>query len=183
MSATVSDANQTLVVAEVRELKAFVSPAEGKYTVIYPELMQFASPSLQDIWARVSKKLKVAIIVTSVYDDDTLQYELWKNGELVDHYESDPSAMGDESKPDTPQGGNPNLLCATYHCTDESKIKTILYLSHIDKKYVFETDRHKDLAASLGLPGISVGYGYEYINQGEIPPGLTKSQLVKLPSK
>lgn len=183
MTATIADAPQVAIIAEVRDLKAFVGPSQGRFTVVYPEIMQFGSTALQNFWANVSKALNATILVSSVYDDDVLYFELWKSGSLVDQYVSDPSAMGDEEQDGTPQGGDVEQLCATFVCSDRARVKDILSTPGTGHRYVFETDRHRELAESLGLPSSSVGFGFEYIQQGEIPPGTAASQFVKVGSE
>jgi hypothetical protein len=39
--------------------------------------------------------------------------------------------------------------------------------------------RHGDLAEALGIPLASVGLGYEYVNRGETPEGLSRGNLRK----
>lgn len=41
-----------------------------------------------------------------------------------------------------------------------------------DKRYVWEIERHGDLAEALNLPRIAVGFGYASLAQHEIPEGL-----------
>jgi hypothetical protein len=46
-----------------------------------------------------------------------------------------------------------------------------------DSGYVFEHERHADLARLLGLPEIAVATGYGYVDAGELPEGLAEGDL------
>jgi hypothetical protein len=45
--------------------------------------------------------------------------------------------------------------------------------------YIVEVLRHGDLAEALGIPQATIGLGYEYINRGESPAGLSRDDLRK----
>jgi hypothetical protein len=42
----------------------------------------------------------------------------------------------------------------------------------IDEGFVFAVERHQALAEAVGLPPHTVGYGFGYISEGEIPEGV-----------
>ena len=46
--------------------------------------------------------------------------------------------------------------------------------------YVVAMERHHDLAAALGLPAFAVGCGFRYVEEGELPEGLSDGDLVKV---
>ncbi len=49
-----------------------------------------------------------------------------------------------------------------------------------DEDYVFASERHADLVEALKLPEWSVGSGFEYLERETPPPGLQKSDLVRV---
>jgi hypothetical protein len=119
----------------------------------------------------------VAVLNAAVFDDDALYYELWVNGELKDTYVSNPKVMGLDTNLVGPQGGDPQVLCSVFKCSDIERLVEILTAVQTDTRYLFESERHADLAAVLGLPKASVGCGYAYIKQGECPDGLERAQF------
>jgi hypothetical protein len=46
--------------------------------------------------------------------------------------------------------------------------------------YVFAMERHGDLVSALGLPAFAVGCGFRYVEDGELPEGLSDGDLVKV---
>ena len=44
--------------------------------------------------------------------------------------------------------------------------------------YVFAMDRHADLVKTLGISELAIGLGFDYVGRGELPPGLTKGDLI-----
>lgn len=191
ITATIADVSQARIAAAIGDLETFIGPTLGRFTVIYPEIMQFADAKYRDVWAKLSNSLNTSVLVTSVYNDDVLHYELWDKGTLLDQYVSDPLAMADDDYDEGwdenaemesgPTGGDVKQLCLTYERDNPQQIEAILYSPRSAERYVFETARHTDLALALGLPAASVGSSFNYIADGELPVGLAPAQLIRLP--
>jgi hypothetical protein len=169
-TATTYGPTQEQVVAEVKSIKTYVAPTKDKFTVFYPDTMSINPFEISKIFSSISKSLSSPLFVASVYDSDVFFYELWENGNLVDRYVSDPSAFG-EGDSRKPQGGDANKLCVMFSCKDSEKLEKILHTERTSGAYGFEEDRHAEVAEELGLPDHSVGYGYTYIQNGELPDG------------
>ncbi len=43
----------------------------------------------------------------------------------------------------------------------------------LEKEFVMAIELHENLINALGIPSLSVGYGYNYLSRGESPSGLT----------
>lgn len=176
-TAVIVGSSPAAVYAQVQEVPAYVSPSVGQYVVVYPDLLSGGGIDLSEVWRSVSKSLQVAVLSAAVFDDDALYYELWVNGELKDRYVSDAEVMGLDTNLVGPQGGDPRVLCSVFKCSDVERLVEILTAVQTDTRYVFETERHADLAEVLGLPKASVGCSYAYIAQGECPDGLDRTQF------
>jgi hypothetical protein len=179
-TATTYGPTQEQVVAEVKSIKSFISPTMDKFTVFYPDTMSINPSDISKIFSGISEALSSPLFVASVYDSDVFFYELWENGKLVDRYNSDPSAFGDGGSR-KPKGGDVKKLCVIFPCKDSGKLEKILNTQRGGGAYVFEDDRHANVAEELGLPKHSVGYGYTYIQNGELPDGLTMEMLKETP--
>jgi hypothetical protein len=108
------------------------------------------------------------------HDDDILYFELYVNGEKTDEYNSNPAYFGEDA-PDEPTGGNAARLAAAFGTTDVAAIESALR----KPDYIFATDRHRDLAAALGLPEFSVGIGFTYAEAGDPPPWVAEGTYIR----
>jgi hypothetical protein len=76
------------------------------------------------------------------------------------------------------RGGDAATLCKLFGVPQaEAAVKKILY----DEEYTFALDRHAALVSELRLPEWTVGGGFTYIEQDEIPEGLSLDTLVRTP--
>ncbi len=55
----------------------------------------------------------------------------------------------------------------------------ILRLLSVKLAYLFEIDRLQDLATAVGISSAAVGLGYQYVNRGELAPGMQAEQLLR----
>lgn len=181
---TLKGPSQEEILNSLQERDAYVSPTVDGFTVIYDEQCEEqSSKTLTDISSKLSKKLNCIVLTVLNHDDDILFYQLYDKGKLVDEYCSSPDNFEDTEEPSGPKGGNSEILTNLFGGGNKSTIEKILRSNpFIEDEYALATDRHADLVKDLGLPAWAVGYGYTYINEGEIPTGLTENQLKKLPS-
>jgi hypothetical protein len=56
---------------------------------------------------------------------------------------------------------------------------SLLTLVKIRLAYVFEIERHQDLAGLLAMPAASVGLGYTYVERGEFVPGMQAGTVLR----
>ena len=103
---------------------------------------------------RFSADEKCPAISLEVHDDDILVYDLYVDGKHVDSYNSCPGFFDDSDT--TPAGGDANALAQAFACLENQKrIDEILRFDSIaniedDDRYVFATDRLRDLIEALG---------------------------------
>ena len=97
---------------------------------------------------------KCATVSIDVHDDDFLIYTLYLNGENVDFYNSCPGFFDDSGT--EPTGGDASILAQAFGCPQATKqIDEILRFDSLDDendddRYIFATDRLKDLIEALG---------------------------------
>jgi len=157
--------------------KAFVFPATNGYTTFCDEAADTQDDRIVRSLAQdVSRQLKCPVFAVLNHDDDTLWFVLYKDGVLLDEYDSFPTYFDGAFSP--PKGGDAALLCKVIGSRrSETDVAEILRKPHNAEGYVLETDRHAALAEALGLPSFSVGFGYRYLERGELPEGLEETQM------
>jgi len=163
--------------------KAYVSPPMNGCVVVYDHESEDQSKALNKLAGSLSAKLKCAALAVLIHDDDLLVYGLFQDGRLMDEYVSWP-ALFDDSASESPEGGDAEILARAFGA--ESKIDEIESVlretraGNRDEGIIFESERHGELVAALGIPTIAVSTGYNYIEQGELPEGTTEESFTRV---
>ena len=178
---TLRGPEQVAVVNALRGREAYVTPRLGEYTVVYDAECEEQDPEvLVALAAGLSAELECPALATMNHDDDVLAYWLYVNGDLEDEYNSMPDYFKGLEEPTTPAGGIADKLADLFG-GDAAEIERTLRASSLDDEgYVFAVERHADLVEQLGLPECAVGYGYTYLEEGELPEDLDEEQLSKV---
>jgi len=150
---------------EQRGRRAYVGPASDGFVVVFDE----QSDDNPDLGAELARELTAELrglaLATTVHDDDIFAYWLVRDGELVDQYLSRPGYFDGTDAP--PEGGDAALLTAAFGAGNADAVERVLRAPAKEGDYLFETGRHSDLAELLGLPGHSVGFGFNSVYQGD----------------
>lgn len=158
---------------------AYVSPTVNGCTVVYDEQCESQdTPILEGLAANLSKQFVCPALAILNHDDDILWYKLYDSGQFVDEYDSSPSYF-DTSATEiaAPKGGVAQVLCRVFKAENNlAEVEKILRAPQPDR-YVFAIERHEELARALGIPNFSVGCGYNYIQEDELPEGLDFNDL------
>lgn len=177
---TIKSGDRAAVLAALQGRSAFVSPVQQGCIVIWDEECEDENDA-SGLAADLSSDLRAPVLVVTNHDDDVLWLQLWVRGDEVDSYNSCPSYF-DDSDITPPEGGDAEALCAAFGGSPERVEEVLRAWSEDDEDggYVFETERHADLLAALGLPPSAAGSGYRYLEQGEAPRGLEMGELERL---
>ncbi len=167
-----------LVVATLREQNrvAFVSAPKDGWVVVYDRALEQAD---RGEVGRLNRELSkichgISVAVTD-YDDDFLWLQVCKGGELIDEYNSAPEYF--ERPSSSPSGGEARIISTTLERPEsETSVREILHT----RQYHFAIERHRDLAKSLELPLWSVGFGYRYLDRGELPAALESDDILHI---
>jgi hypothetical protein len=176
---TVHSTDRRKVVSALAGRSAFVTPAKDGAIVVFDK----ASDSLdrdvvRSLGAHLSQQLGVAVLSVTNCHDDLLYYALFEGGQCTDEYDSCPECPGEASEIPKPSGGNATRLCAAFGGGDVARVEEILREPTFESdKYLFQHERHRDLVQALGLPDFAIAYGYYYIANDDLPPGLSLSDL------
>lgn len=183
-----------------------VCPTVDGFTVVYERTPKPGEAARPELAAELSRGLACVAWDVLNFDDDVLWYQLYRNGERVDKYLSNPAygledflkqgatyeqalrsgldpdfiteEMWARREPPTgPGGGSAAVLCAALGVPHaEEQVCEILRrpLRH----YVFELNRHGELAGALGLPDFVAGFDYENMVEGDLPEELEPDMLL-----
>jgi hypothetical protein len=94
---------------------------------------------------------------------------------MIDEYNSSPDYFEGGEDARGPTGGNARMLCKAFGSTNVDRVEQILR----GEGYAFALERHAELCQALGLPDFSVGAGYNYVSEGELPGELSEENLVR----
>jgi hypothetical protein len=181
-SITLKGSSQQEIVEALHGRRAIVTPKLGDYVVAFDSVCDEQKfDEIQTLTSRLSHELQCFALAVIVHDDDVLVYLLYKNGELVDLYNSSPSYFdsGSTKEPAGPSGGNAELLCEAFEAGDPQLLETILRKDRSRKGYVFETKRFRDLVSTLCLPPFIVGTALASFDRGEYPEGLSAESMLR----
>lgn len=151
-----------------------IAPAENNYVVVYDaESDTQDAEAITGLGQKLSRDLNATVLAVLNHDDDILFFQLFQNGHVTDEYDSTPGYFeGDVSEP---TGGNAANLAVVFDAEDQLAIERVLR-----GEYAFAVHRHQALAEALKLPECSVGFGYKYLDEGELPEGLTEDDLIRI---
>jgi len=221
---TLKGSSQAEIVNALRRIghAAWVSPNHHSITAVYPQRRYFQGD--EDLVAparRLSEVLHCAALAIEVHDSNIFCYQLFKAGEEVDSYSSNPCFGHEGGCP--PAGGDAFKLCAAFDEQIEAEfaaqfaspdllslfpdwqtyppvlfssnakvqeVESILRRHDPDfpngsnpggdaEDYVFEEDRHRDLAHALELPAYVICAGYELFEAGRLPKGLERKEVMR----
>lgn len=104
----------------------------------------------------LSKNLNAITIYTTNHDSDILMMYIYKNGEELFFYDSDPGYFEGDDLP--PKIEYIDRLLSEYKNIDKNELVNIL-----NSEEVFADDLHGKIVEILNLPIYSIGLGYNYI--------------------
>lgn len=163
--------SQSQVLSWLKERPAYVSVTQSGTTVVLDAACESQDgEELAALAAGLSAQFNCPVLALLNHDDDILYFELYEGGEKTDEYNSSPGYFGEGDPEAAPSGGDAARLASVFGVTDSVRIEAALR----NPDYVFAMERHRDLAAALGLPEFSVGLGYTYVEADDFPLGITQ---------
>ena len=148
-------------VAQVTDHKFLLGPPVSGWISIFPD----RSGQSDKTSVEIAKLLPNDIFHLVVHDDDIFSYYFYRDGRLVDQYNSCPDYFGEVSSEDKKQClGRPELFQDLLTKPGSlSKLKTLIAADK--EKFTFEQERMTQFVELLGLPNTLSSY--EYLQQGE----------------
>jgi hypothetical protein len=182
-SYTLRGPGQNAVASALAGRSALVTSVHKGCVVVFDEESDEQNDEIiAELASRLSGQLRCPLLVVMNHDDSILWYQLYLSGELVDEYNSAPGYFETEDEEAAmagPDGGDAEKLCAAFRSNAVKKVDKILKEpSAADGGYVFEIERHTDLASTLGVPEFGAS-GFKQISEGELPGGLPEDDWIK----
>ena len=169
------DAAAVASVLESDHRHALVTPSADGQVVIYDKVSDSQNPAEWRAVARsVSQTLNAPCLVVANHDDDILMYELFESGQLTEEFNSNPGYFGQSGSSSQGRG---TRLCAAWGVLEARFAVAALLRSH----HAFAVELHVELAKAIGLPDHAVGLGFNYVDEGDLPPTIDESDLLRVP--
>jgi hypothetical protein len=177
-----ASAQATCAALEKMDLgRAYVSPDGNGWVTVYCEATDEQDiGTMGNLASGLSKTLKTEVLGFLVHDSDIAMYWLYRNGELIDEFNSAPNYFEQkEFSGDGPQGGNADVLlplCVTG--TTRAQLEALLHPS--DGFPLMVEEIVADLSKLLGIDDTRSNLGFTYFEQeGEgILPDIAEFQPV-----
>jgi hypothetical protein len=169
------DREAVLAVLRAAGRRAWVAPAFDGQTVVYDEASDSQDTvSMRNVARLLSRELQVPCLAVLNHDDDVLLYELYESGSLTEDFNSNPTYFGHAAPGGTGRGAR---LCAAWGAPGAA----FAVASLLRRRFPFAVHQHEALVAAVGLSPHGIGTGFTYIEQDELPEGLTAQDLVRVP--
>jgi hypothetical protein len=114
--------------------------------------------------AELSQQLNSTVIYSTNHDSDVLIMYIYKNGQEIFLYNSNPEFFGDENMPSSMN--NPDKILLEYDNVNKEE-----FLEILNTEETFSEDIHYKIAEKLNLPEYSVNYGFniiKYMDKAEL---------------
>jgi hypothetical protein len=181
VSMTARGTEQDQVLTTLRKLgrKAFVLPTINGFTTFCDARAETQDPrAIEELAKEVSRDLGCPIFCVLNHDDDVLWYGLYRQGELLDEYNSSSGyVVGHLGALKTESAETLCKIMGIARPEVVARVEAVLRKSKGGDGYIFEVDRHAALVEAMGLPNTSVGTGYHYLERGELPVGLAENDI------
>jgi hypothetical protein len=204
----VNDATQVAETLRQAKRDAFVAADKKAHCVlVFDREADEQEPAvITKLGKLLSKKHGCPVLAVCNEDDDVFRYWLFDAGKILDTFDSSFERGSDQSfvtasgtpiiiakyDPKNPadpdgswqpakrrkdeQGGNVQTISTAFGMQSAAeKVFNVLL-----KEYDFVVHQHRALCKALGLSAWAVGGGFEYLERGQLPKGLRKSQLVRV---
>ncbi len=160
-----ADPSRVATVLRTLGRSAYVGPTANGTTMAYDEGTEAQDESeIARLGMALSGDLKCSVLASLNHDDDILYYWLFRDGALVNEYNSWPGCFGDGGN--EPSGGSAELLADAFGVEAVAEISSVLH----ERRFVFAIERHKALAKALGIDPDLAALGWVDIRRGWSDP-------------
>jgi hypothetical protein len=162
--------------------RAYVSPPSGAWVTVYTETTESQNDeTMRELAGGLSRMFKTEVLGFLVHDSDIAVYLFYRNGELIDEFNSAPDYFSAkiEELTDSAQGGDVELLLPL--CvpgTTRAQLQQVLHPT--DGFPVMAEEIVRELAKLLGIDEMRVSFGFKYFeNEGaEVFPDVAEFEPI-----
>ncbi len=155
--------------AKLIEGGAYVSPQSGDWVTVYAEDSEQQNDKIETLASGLSRMLKTDVLGFLVHDSDIAMYWLYRNGELVDEFNSAPDYFGEDIGEEGRarlSGSTEALLPLCVGGTTAEQLEEVLHPP--DGFPIMAEDICGELATLLGIDAERAMLGFTYFeNEGE----------------
>ena len=158
-------------VAKTKRARFLVAPSLGGWVAVYPE----DGGQDQRVGAALAKRIGGHVVWVSVHDDDVFAYAVWKDGKLLDEYNSCPDCFGKVTAAKRKRmAGDPSAFAELLPADATAEfVKRALSGDAATQLEAF--------ARHLGLPHVLTSY--DYLMNGETEDVPEFSRFVHVPDR
>ncbi len=161
---------------------ATVTAQVGDTVVVYPQPVPFV-PDAGRLWAfQLSFATDSTALLADVRPLESLRLQLAERGTTTDEYDAEPGTPFGDDLP--PRGGDAALYLVAFGITEAGSteyLSALLRAGRYDDEFGYTQagERHEEIASALGLSA-TAGIGYDDIQRGVLPDGVSRDMLIHL---
>jgi hypothetical protein len=153
---------------------AFISRTYRGYVAVFDRANDEQDfDDIEQLGRDVTAALTCSALAAALHDDDVLYLWLFRDGQLLDCYDSLPGYFDPEAEPGPPSGGSGELLCQVFERRGhEEQVERLLRANLLDGELPEiggELERHAAIVRELKMPLFLAGVGYAAIAGGYVP--------------
>lgn len=152
---------------KLTDSRAYVSPESNSWVTVYLEATEDQNDeTLRNITSGLSKALKTDVLSFLVHDSDIAAYWIYRNGTLMDEFNSAPDYFGEDVDDKTRErvsGNADTLLPLCLTGTTRAQLDEVLHPA--DGPPAMAEDMVMELARLLGIDESRVSLGFKYFDE------------------
>jgi len=159
------------IVGSVAQARAYISPPSNGWVTVYDERSDDQDDAIiQELAGELSGTLKTTVLAFLVHDSDVAMYWLYRDGALVDEFNSNPHYFEDQGEEagERLRGDTQALLPSCVPGTTAAQLEAILHPA--EGRSLMAEDLLADLAPLLGIDPARISIGFRYFEDEQILP-------------
>ena len=179
---TLFGASQTALADYMKESgrQGYVSPTVDGVTVVYDKASAGNVSLIFELASELSTSFNCAVFAIHIHDSDVMFYRLFRDGVLLDEYNSQPDYFGGHAESSLPLGDAAARLCSAFGKPEITEQAAMILHHDVGdtRNFWLAEERHEKLAQALGWPSFVPYIGYNFIAEDGFGEGFDSSAFV-----